>query len=72
MAAGFSGAHAETLPKDVVTEIAGISLSAMAGASDVMALMGVVVFTAVTSRRLKGSSLFNRLFVVVAITARFF
>ena len=31
-----------------------------------------MIYTALTSRRLKGSSLFNRLFVVVAVTAGFF
>ncbi|WP_395074286.1 hypothetical protein [Hyphococcus sp.] len=67
-AAGFTRAMAQ----DGVTEIAGISMSAIAGASGVIALMGVLLFTALTSRRLHGSSLFNRLFVVVAVTAGFF
>ena len=67
-AAGFTGAMAQ----DGITEIAGFSMTAIAGASGVLALMGIVIYTALTSRRLKGSSLFNRLFVVVAVTAGFF
>ncbi len=75
-AAGFSAAQAQTLAQDGAidrtAEIAGASLSAIAGASAVIALIGAVIYTALTSRRLKGSSLFNRLFVVVAVTAGFF
>ncbi len=67
-AAGFTGAMAQ----DGVSSIAGISLTAIAGASGVVALMALLLFSALTSRRLQGSSLFNRLFVVVAVTAGFF
>jgi hypothetical protein len=71
-AAGFPGAHAQAGAQDGVFEIAGISLTAIGGASGVIALMAMLLFSALTSRRLHGSSLFNRLFVVVAVTAGFF
>ncbi|MGE0409842.1 MAG: hypothetical protein AB7P23_11360 [Amphiplicatus sp.] len=48
------------------------NVSAFAGASIVLVLMGLVTFAIMTSRRMAGSSLFNRLFVVVAVTASFF
>jgi hypothetical protein len=57
---------------DGVNGIAGFSMPSIAGASGVLALMGVILYTTLTSNRLKGSSLFNRLFVVVAVTAGFF
>ncbi|MEO1137085.1 MAG: hypothetical protein AAFW68_10845 [Pseudomonadota bacterium] len=65
---GFSTAVAQDGP----IEIAGFSMTAIAGASGVIALIGALLFMVLTSRRLKGSSLFNRLFVVVAVTAGFF
>jgi hypothetical protein len=42
------------------------------GASVVLALMGSVIALILTSKRLSGSSLFNRLFIVVATTSAFF
>ncbi|PQA89142.1 hypothetical protein [Hyphococcus luteus] len=71
-AAGFSGALAQDAPDAFSGEIAGLSVSAIAGTSAVLAFLGVVLYAALTSRRLEGSSLFNRLFVVVAVTAGFF
>jgi hypothetical protein len=72
VAAGFTGAAANDGALDGVNTIAGISMTAIAGASGVIALMAMLLFGALTSRRLHGSSLFNRLFVVVAVTAGFF
>ena len=47
-------------------------IAALAGASIVLVLMAFVARAILTSRRLQGSSLFNRLFVVVAVTSGFF
>ena len=47
-------------------------IAALAGASIVLVLMAFVARAILTSRRLEGSSLFNRLFVVVAVTSGFF
>lgn len=47
-------------------------LPVIGGAAIVIAAMSVLVWTILTSRRMKGSSLFNRLFVVVAVAAGFF
>ena len=47
-------------------------IAALAGASIVLALTGLGAYAIVTSRRLHGSSLFNRLFVVVAVSSGFF
>ncbi len=44
-------------------------VGAIAGASIVLALMGFITWAIMTSRRMEGSSLFNRLFVVVAVTS---
>ncbi|WP_428407937.1 hypothetical protein [Hyphococcus sp.] len=66
-AAGFSGAMAQ----DAGT-MGGVSLTAIAGGSAVVAVIGLVLIGALASPRLKSSSLFNRLFVVVAVTAGFF
>ncbi len=56
-----------------INSLAGGSLTAtIAGASLVIALMGVATWAILTSRRMSGSSLFNRLFIVVATAAGFF
>ncbi|MBI1366084.1 MAG: hypothetical protein GC153_09045 [Alphaproteobacteria bacterium] len=52
--------------------LSGGAVPALAGAAIVVALMGLVTGSILTSRRMAGSSLFNRLFVVVAVTAGFF
>lgn len=44
----------------------------VAGAASVLAVMAAIVALILTSRRLDGSSLFNRLFIVVATTSAFF
>lgn len=62
--AAFAGDAAASPP--------GLRIEGLAGASLVLALMGVVTAAILTSRRLEGSSLFNRLFIVVAVTAGFF
>ncbi|MCB2112831.1 MAG: hypothetical protein R3C42_04195 [Parvularculaceae bacterium] len=43
-----------------------------AGSAIVLAILGAVTFLIMTSARLSGSSLFNRLFIVVATTSAFF
>lgn len=43
-----------------------------AGSAIVLALLGALTFLILTSSRLSGSSLFNRLFIVVATTSAFF
>jgi hypothetical protein len=55
-----------------VAELLSSPIAGLAGASLVLALMGAVTGAILTSRRLEGSSIFNRLFVVVAVTAGFF
>lgn len=52
--------------------IAGVSMPAVIGAVSVIAFITFLLWSVLTSRRMHGSSLFNRLFVVVAITAGFF
>lgn len=71
-AVGFSAAFAQDPSQDGAAGIAGFSLSAVGGASAVVAFLCAVLFASLTSKRLHGSSLFNRLFVVVAVTAGFF
>ncbi|MEE2691171.1 MAG: hypothetical protein VX640_06500 [Pseudomonadota bacterium] len=56
----------------IVHLFGGGRIAALAGASIVLVLMGVMARAILTSRRLEGSSLFNRLFVVVAVTSGFF
>lgn len=48
------------------------SLPAIGGVLGVIIVMSVLVISILTSKRLKGSSLFNRLFIVVAISSGFF
>lgn len=43
-----------------------------AGSAIVLAVLGAITFLILTSARLSGSSLFNRLFIVVATTSAFF
>jgi len=62
--AGASPAFAAGAPLDFPP---GILASA-----GVVAAIGLVLFVVLTSSRMSGSSLFNRLFVVVAVTAGFF
>jgi len=64
-------AFAETAG-DVAASATGLQIEGLAGASLVLVLMGFVTGVILTSRRLEGSSLFNRLFIVVAVTAGFF
>ncbi|MEM8937472.1 MAG: hypothetical protein AAGC77_13820 [Pseudomonadota bacterium] len=47
-------------------------LPGLAGLAIVLVVMGVIAAAVMTSSRLKGSSLFNRLFVIVAMAAGFF
>ncbi len=49
-----------------------IPFAGLAGAAALLAIMVVVLGSILTSRRLHGSSLFNRLFIVVAVTSGFF
>lgn len=66
---GVTNAAAQDLPAALTDSpvVAGL-----AGSTIVIALMGYVTYAILTSRRMKGSSLFNRLFVVVATTSAFF
>lgn len=48
------------------------ALPAIGGVGVVIIIMSVLVASILTSRQLKGSSLFNRLFIVVAISSGFF
>lgn len=48
------------------------ALPAIAGVGAVILVMSVLVGSILTSNRLRGSSLFNRLFIVVAISSGFF
>jgi len=52
----------------LLTGATGLAL----GSAIVLALLGAVTFLILTSSRLEGSSLFNRLFIVVATTSAFF
>lgn len=58
------------IPGEILTSF--LDPASVIGAGIVIAIIGVVLFAALTSKRLEGSSLFNRLFVVVAVTAGFF
>ncbi len=48
------------------------SIPAISAVIAVIAIMGVVVGSVLTAKPLKGSSLFNRLFIVVAVSSGFF
>jgi len=50
----------------------GAPVAAIAGAGLVLAAMAGLIVVILTSRRLKTSSLFNRLFIIVAVTSGFF
>lgn len=52
--------------------VLGFSMEAVGGVSAVIILITAILWLVLTSRRMHGSSLFNRLFVVVAITASLF
>ena len=49
-----------------------VSPQAVVGVSAVLLVMAVLVSLILTTTRLKGSSLFNRLFIIVAVTSGFF
>lgn len=61
----FSSAAAQT---SLLSGSSGLAL----GSAIVLALLGGLTFAIMTSARLSGSSLFNRLFIVVAATSAFF
>jgi hypothetical protein len=75
-ASGFVGiaafAAAAAQESGAAGTIAGVSMPAVIGATAVIAFITFLLWSVLTSRRMHGSSLFNRLFVVVAITAGFF
>lgn len=67
--------------RDILTTIGGAeglhigefgAGSLIAASTGVVVVMGLVVYAILTSRRLSGSSLFNRLFIVVATASAFF
>lgn len=73
LALALAGGPAQALESaDLLGFFENDRAAAFAGASIVLLLMGAVTRAILTSRRLTGSSLFNRLFVVVAVTAGFF
>jgi len=49
-----------------------MNVGVLAGASALVILIGIVIFFVLTARQLRGSSLFNRLSIVVAVTSAFF
>lgn len=53
-------------------DVSGIPYLTQLGAGGVLLVMGFVVAAILTSGRLKTSSLFNRLFIIVAVAAGFF
>jgi hypothetical protein len=53
-------------------KLSDLPYAGLVGALSLLAIMAVVLGAILTSRRLKGSSLFNRLFIVVAVTSGFF
>ncbi len=61
-----------TSAAQTVSETGVDQLPTAAGAIIVLAVMGILVWSIMTSRRLDGSSLFYRLFIVVAVAAGFF
>lgn len=50
----------------------GPNVAAIAAVSAVLILMGALTYSILTTRRMAGSSLFNRLFVIVAVTSGVF
>lgn len=64
--------QAATGPAAKITELIPADLTALTGSAVVLATMGLVVTAILTTGRLKTSSLFNRLFIVVAVAAGFF
>ncbi|MEO0695958.1 MAG: hypothetical protein AAFY84_07655 [Pseudomonadota bacterium] len=66
------GSAAESAIADGAATIANIPLAALGGATLVIGLLVLATWAIMTSKRLTGSSLFNRLFVVVATTSAFF
>jgi hypothetical protein len=63
---------ASAQPDSALAVLAAPDVVGWAGASVVLILSAAAVFAILTSRRLDGSSLFNRLFVVVATSSGFF
>jgi hypothetical protein len=66
-----SFALAPAVASDGITLSPG-SLPTIGAVASVILAMGLVIASIMTSKRLKGSSLFNRLFIVVAISSGFF
>ncbi len=64
----FSTGAAAKDPTSLLSGSTGLAV----GSAIVLALMGGLTFLILTTQRLSGSSLFNRLFIVVATTSAFF
>ncbi len=67
--AAIASARAQT---GIFVGDSGAPLPTAAGVIAVLAVLGFVTWAIMSSRRLQGSSLFNRLFIIVAVTAGFF
>ena len=53
-------------------QLSGFSVASIIGVGIILMMIGALTVTVLTSRRLEGSSLFNRLFIIVAVTSGFF
>jgi hypothetical protein len=67
-----SGVFGATAQAQEAAPLLGGASGLAIGSAIVLALLGGLTFAILTSQRLSGSSLFNRLFIVVATTSAFF
>jgi hypothetical protein len=64
--------RADALAQDGGQFLGSSRVAGLAGAAIVLAIMSLLAYSILTSRRMHGSSAFNRLFIVVAVTSMFF
>ncbi|MEM8771558.1 MAG: hypothetical protein AAGD92_07910 [Pseudomonadota bacterium] len=69
---GAAGTLLSAAPAHASINIGVSAIPAIAGVFAVIAIMTVLVWSILSAKQLKGSSLFNRLFIVVAISSGFF
>ncbi|MEZ5894595.1 MAG: hypothetical protein R3C58_15790, partial [Parvularculaceae bacterium] len=72
MLAGAMLASPARAEESAATFLSSVSLPMLAGSAAVVVLAAAMLYAILTSQRLTGSSLFNRLFIVVSVTAGFF
>jgi len=72
LAAALTAAAATPVAAQDSLNISVRDLPAIAAVGVVIVIMSVLVGSILTSTRLRGSSLFNRLFIVVAVSSGFF